>query len=198
MPETENNKTGNPRYKDETDAKYGKLTVVEFVKTNKQTSFWKCICECGNEITTRGNTLRSGQVKSCGKCLIEIINKESVFKRRWRSIKSGAKLRNLPVAITYEEFKNVAIKNCYYCDSLPDLSWVDSRRLDESGKKIRVYANVNGLDRLNSNFGYLGYNIVSCCATCNSMKSDLTLETFYRKVTEIYEHRAKISNYPQD
>lgn len=47
--------------------KFGKLLVKEFAYT-KEDSFWKCICDCGNETTVCGSNLNSGHTKSCG-CL---------------------------------------------------------------------------------------------------------------------------------
>lgn len=46
--------------------KYGKLTVIENMKSDKQgNSQWKCKCDCGNEIVVLGKSLRSG-TSSCG------------------------------------------------------------------------------------------------------------------------------------
>lgn len=48
--------------------KYGRLTVIEFVKLEKHKTYWKCICDCGLTVIATGNNLRSGNTKSCG-CL---------------------------------------------------------------------------------------------------------------------------------
>lgn len=49
--------------------KYGKLTVIEFVGTNKEgKALWRCTCDCGNEKITTGKSLRKGLILSCG-CL---------------------------------------------------------------------------------------------------------------------------------
>lgn len=55
---------------DETGKKYGLLTVIERSqnRTNNTHIFWKCRCDCGNEIIVNGQNLRNGIVKSCG-CL---------------------------------------------------------------------------------------------------------------------------------
>ena len=53
---------------DEIGNKYEKLTVIAFDKIENHCAFWKCKCECGNEIIVAGNHLRSGHTKSCG-CL---------------------------------------------------------------------------------------------------------------------------------
>ena len=49
--------------------KYGKLTVIEFIGTNKEgNALWRCSCDCGNEKVTTGKSLRKGLALSCG-CL---------------------------------------------------------------------------------------------------------------------------------
>lgn len=49
--------------------KYGRLTVVcDDGRDRFGHAFWKCICDCGNEITVVGYSLESGNTKSCG-CL---------------------------------------------------------------------------------------------------------------------------------
>lgn len=61
---------------DMTGKKIGKLKVLYRVDNNKHNqSVWKCICECGNKIDIRGYVLRSGKVKSCGKCMRKSCNK---------------------------------------------------------------------------------------------------------------------------
>ena len=55
---------------DLTGQKFGKLTVIKRVEDDSEAHIkWLCECECGNFITTRGTSLRSGITKSCG-CLV--------------------------------------------------------------------------------------------------------------------------------
>src|SRR5579872_3821329 len=44
----------------------GKLVVIEFAFKRSREYFWKCLCECGRYITTRGFSLRKSKTKSCG------------------------------------------------------------------------------------------------------------------------------------
>ena len=65
--------------------KFGKLTVVEFVKLERRNpkgkpytkALWRCKCECGNETTVRGSSLTSGTTTSCG-----CVRKEQLSKKR--------------------------------------------------------------------------------------------------------------------
>ena len=54
--------------------KFGKLTVIEDLGFREQVKghnrrWYKCQCDCGNIHEVQGNTLKQGQVISCGKCL---------------------------------------------------------------------------------------------------------------------------------
>jgi hypothetical protein len=51
-------------------AKFGKLTIVEIIKTveknGKNLTRAKCICECGNTSTPSLTNLKRGETNSCG------------------------------------------------------------------------------------------------------------------------------------
>ncbi len=57
------------KLKDERGNKYGLLTVIDFAPKKNNKIYYKCKCECGNETIVSGTNLRTGQVKSCGKCI---------------------------------------------------------------------------------------------------------------------------------
>lgn len=57
---------------DMTGNKYVRLTAIEIVgrtKCERKYLLWRFICDCGNDIITRGADVRSGRTKSCG-CLV--------------------------------------------------------------------------------------------------------------------------------
>ena len=53
---------------DETGNQYGRLTVIERAPTpeGRRGVFWQSRCSCGNVIVVCGDSLRSGNTKSCG------------------------------------------------------------------------------------------------------------------------------------
>ena len=51
-----------------TGEKIGRLTVMERVPKAHKNAYWKCKCECGNEVIVRGTILRYRPTQSCG-CL---------------------------------------------------------------------------------------------------------------------------------
>jgi hypothetical protein len=46
--------------------KFERLTPVEVVGTKRVHLVYRCVCDCGNEVEVLGNSLRSGNTKSCG------------------------------------------------------------------------------------------------------------------------------------
>ena len=55
--------------------KYGKLTVVEYLKREKwidskgrkrKNIYWKCKCDCGNEVIRTEHSLKEERTRSCG------------------------------------------------------------------------------------------------------------------------------------
>lgn len=53
-------------FKDLTGKKFGKLTALEVDHKEGKVYFWKCKCDCGNEVVIRGASLSNGHTKSCG------------------------------------------------------------------------------------------------------------------------------------
>jgi hypothetical protein len=49
-----------------TGEKFGKLTAIRIVKTDKEGTWWLCECDCGKEKIASTLTLRRGSVGSCG------------------------------------------------------------------------------------------------------------------------------------
>lgn len=55
------------RYIDLTGQRFGKLIVEGRVKNSKHNAAqWLCKCDCGKQIVTNSNNLRTGHTKSCG------------------------------------------------------------------------------------------------------------------------------------
>lgn len=58
---------------DLTGQRFGRLTVLEFVRTSEKghSLIWRCKCDCGNVVEVAGNNLRNGHTTSCGCALAE-------------------------------------------------------------------------------------------------------------------------------
>lgn len=67
-------------------AKFGRLLVVKRGPNDQRNhTMWVCRCDCGSEITTRVDVLRSGATRSCG-CLQKDLaaEKHTTHGQRWR------------------------------------------------------------------------------------------------------------------
>lgn len=81
--------------------KFGRLTVICFDRVaGRRRTMWKCVCDCGKEVSVDGVHLRSGHTTSCG-CYRDDHIKNVNFK-------TG--LSNSPLYRTYRNMLN----RCYY------------------------------------------------------------------------------------
>ena len=81
------------------------------------------------------------------------------IRSRFRMILRGAKPRGLEVSISFDQYQELVSQPCAYCGGA----------LPETG---------HGLDRINSEIGYVQGNVRPCCTTCNVAKNDLTESEF--------------------
>ena len=76
--------------------KYGRLTVIAEAERPENVAstvaFWKCKCDCGNEVIVRGASLRNGHALSCG-CL----QKERAAETNLKPLVSGERYGKLTV-----------------------------------------------------------------------------------------------------
>lgn len=64
--------------------KFHKLFVFDFDCAKNQKTYWKCLCDCGKEVTVAGSYLTSNGTRSCG-CIVgksHITHNESYRKGR--------------------------------------------------------------------------------------------------------------------
>ena len=66
---------GQTILKDEIGNRYGKLVVIDKIRPENKTTYWKCKCDCGNITYQKGDALRQGRVISCG-CLHSLGNQK--------------------------------------------------------------------------------------------------------------------------
>lgn len=90
-------------------------------------------------------------------------------KYRFKVYKSSAKYRGWSFDLTFDQFVSFWNKPCYYCGCA-----IDSI----------------GLDRVDSNIGYVIGNVVPCCPVHNRMKSDMSKEKFLQSCRDV------VNNFP--
>ena len=77
------------------------------------------------------------------------------------------------ISIKDNVYSNSRSNDCYICG------------------KVNTLTHTNGLDRINSNIGYIKSNIYSCCGGCNYMKSNYTYKEFMDKCLRIFEYSVR-------
>lgn len=85
---------------------------------------------------------------------------------KFNQIRSSARSRGIEFNLTEAQYIDCGY-DCYYCGS----------------------NSYGGLDRVDSDNGYVKGNIVACCSRCNYMKNDMSQDSFYEHVTRICAHK---------
>ena len=137
---------------DLTGQRFGRLTVVERVKSPYGTNaFWRCRCDCGNEVVVIGTSLRRGESKSCGCYRRDYWRKEftthgkstSRLAHIWYSMRERCRCASL------KSYKNYGGRGIYVC-----------KEWDESFEKFYEWAINNGysedltIDRIDNDGPY--------------------------------------------
>lgn len=84
-------------------------------------------------------------------------------KGRYVKYKSRAKENGREFKLSREEFIQLFISNCHYCGS----------------------ENARGIDRIDSDKGYIEGNVLPCCSICNFMKKNHPYDLFISQVIKI-------------
>ena len=163
------------KFVDLTGQRFGRLVVQKEYECRRASgrvrTFWRCLCDCGNEIWAQVNTLTSGHTRSC-KCLWDstLPYGDADFNARWNSYRVGARRRKIAWSLTKDEFQTIGSGSCHYCGDVA------------IERKIRSYLNggsvFNGIDRIDSTGPYRRDNCVPCCSRCNRLKGDLPYDEF--------------------
>ena len=189
--------------KDLTGMKFGRLLVIE--DSSERTSCggikYKCLCDCGKYAVVARSELISGKSTSCGCYRTERIresrkalkgkpcnnrkynkNEDRYAHYAFRQIRQSAKTRNIDFLLSYEQVAKLIQSKCYYC-GCEKSNILKVKKFDEN--YIYQY---NGVDRIDSEKGYVDGNVVSCCKWCNQAKSTMNQSEFYNWVKRISEN----------
>ncbi len=105
----------------------------------------------------------------CHQCYMKtyIQTYRRTVRSKYKKLKEKARLRDLDLMITFEQYKELTSKPCHYCgNTLPEYGY--------------------GLDRSDNSLGYVVGNIVPCCADCNVRKGALEMAGFtYPRTIEL-------------
>ena len=119
---------------DLTGKRYSNLVVIERAESKHGSTYWKCICDCGNTTEVRASNLKNGLVKSCGCLLHKTHNTHHLSNTRlyviWNHMKRRCYEKSNPAYkyygargvtvcnewLDFESFYNWAISNGYRDD----------------------------------------------------------------------------------
>lgn len=171
-----------------TGQKFHQLTIIELHHQDKRwRRFYTCVCNCGKTRVVQGSHLISGNTRSCG-CLHKdaallnrLPNDQGVINHLILQYKRHARDRGLVFELSKEAFTQLIKMPCHYCGLPP------------SNNKITKNCDgflYSGIDRIDSEIGYIEGNTVPCCSTCNLAKRDLSEHDFLRWIKRVYEHQA--------
>lgn len=163
--------------------KYKNLTVEKFIKYDGSSkSVYSFKCSCGSYLEARLNNVVYGKTSSCGCVKTEYITRtysKTSLDKAVTKIMIG--MRRKKVDVSREYVKSLIVKRCSYCG-------------DEGSNYMKTKEGVfkfNGVDRVDSTKGYEEGNCVTCCKTCNIMKSTLSVEEFYNHINKIISYNGE-------
>ena len=180
---------------DETGKRYGRLLVigmapVESTRRDGEAyhgAKWRCRCDCGKEIVTRGASLRAGVSQSCGcvgatKLGDRARKPKGVAARNQavRAIKRAASERKLEWSLSDDMVHSLMGQPCFYCGQPPSNL---SRHPEQNGECF-----YSGIDRLDNAVGYTPENVVPCCWVCNRAKQSQSVAEFLQWVDRVHSH----------
>lgn len=169
---------------------FGLLTVVSSLQRDRaelsRGQRVSATCACGSVWTGRADTLKRGATKSCG-CLPHGIKpnddvERAALNKVLFNYQRHARRRSLAWMLLDSEFYSLIKGNCYYCGAAPSRTF---RMVPKPPRKTGSVIVYNGVDRRDNKAGYTSANVVSCCATCNFAKRDLSEEAFLMMVRAI-------------
>jgi hypothetical protein len=174
------------KMKEADNLRYNTLKSVNTSEVNSPTTL---CCYCGKsfeKFLTRYNK----QSQSCHHCSANqkknddkrsarvrnyAAEKKKNIARALKEYKTSATKKKLEFELTKEEFTKLISSPCHYCGKYKE---------DE----------VIGIDRVDSDEGYVLKNVVPCCWPCNRMKSDYDKEFFYDHCKSIHMHTSSESH----
>jgi hypothetical protein len=108
------------------------------------------------------------------KVAINNLNKINSVELQYGVYCRSARDKNLDFKLSLTDFTILTEQSCYYCGIVQERGF-------------------NGIDRMNSEVGYVTDNCVSCCQMCNYMKASLSVDAFLGRVEHILTHNRRIN-----
>lgn len=134
---------------DLTGQKFDRLIVLKYMYRKNGHTWWKCKCDCGNNINTTSGRLRSGETKSCGcyfkehQYLKKYSEKEIKLHHIYNSMKARCYNKN------NSSYKNYGKRGIKVCDE-----WRNNRDIFVEWAINNGYQENLTIDRIDVNGNY--------------------------------------------
>ncbi len=183
---------------------YNSWKVLEHSHTNGKIAYYKCEClECSSTHIVDGRNIRSGLSKRCTSCGLKATNKSQAGTKKSKKTSveiaeqylmhqkmKSARSRGHAWALTLENFKDLIYKDCDYCGEAPCTTVNPTKGMAlQQSRATECFITYNGIDRVDSNLGYVENNVVTCCQQCNRAKLDYTKEKFIAWARKLVKHQ---------
>lgn len=173
---------------DLTGQRFGRLVAKEYVgKSENGCSLWKCMCDCGEEITARTANLRNGNTQSCG-CYQRQRARETRLKhdltntRLFKVFQSMVERTTNPKAGQYENYGGRGITICdeWLNDFQAFYDWAMANGYDPDAPRGEC-----SIDRIDNDKGYSPDNCrwVDQIAQANNRRTNRFIVYLGEKIT---------------
>lgn len=179
---------------------FGKLEILEIMPSKGAGSHvsLRCLCHyCNNETVKYAGNIKkrnscgcqqnnSSEWKSVGPKTKpwQLPSGQSARNNLEYQYRRGATKRKLEYSLTTEEFTEIITGDCYYCGTKTPATAKGQGKTSGDFK-------YTGIDRIDSDKGYIRYNCVPCCWMCNNMKGTTNEKDFKTHIEKIYKHNKK-------
>lgn len=174
---------------DDFNVKIEDISYIKRYSKNHQV-YYRGHCECNKEVFVKEEDLSNPLRTKCKGCTVKKLQSEceldidsadleklnNLYQER---IVIRSRQLGLPCEISLFEYIKMISKNCEYCGQIPNQTTMINNKVFRH----------NGVDRINSNYGYVKNNVVPCCSVCNMMKGSLSGEEFLIQVDRIYKYK---------
>ena len=140
---------------DMTGEKHGRLTVVERAGTNKDNrATWRCICDCGNQVTKSRPYINRSSNPSCGCAFKEMVAKRG--KNNKTHGDTDSRLYTIWKGMRYRCKNKEDAAYEYYGGRGIDVvdEWNDSYRVFKEWAEANGYSEELSIDRVDNDKGY--------------------------------------------
>ena len=108
---------------------------------------------------------------------------EASFNHLYAGYKNRARRAGRAFDLSKEMFRVLISQQCFYCGDDPSGVYSYSKLKTCNGSII-----YNGIDRKDPNFGYIEWNVVTCCKICNYAKHTMTYDEFINWIEKTYKN----------